>query len=159
METTKSGSRSLGCLRRGAVGGFLLMTLCFSLTLMVVSASSLSQGAVDPRPEHPVQEATWPATFPDQAADGILRMEVPAGSFAEFAAGGIAWQVPPLIRLDIDDQVVIVNHDTRPHMILYEFIPAGATVVLKFPEAGRHVYSSGCAANPMSNSFSTLIVK
>jgi FtsP/CotA-like multicopper oxidase with cupredoxin domain len=99
-----------------------------------------------------------PAVFPDASTDGVLLVDIPAGSFDAFASDFHGYVVPPVIRLRAGDTIQINNHDTGTHMIFYEVVPPGSSLSMAFDTPGNYVYSSGCAGDPRMNSFTTIIV-
>ncbi len=99
-----------------------------------------------------------PAEFPSESADGVLLVEVMPGAYDAFANNQRGYIVPSVVRLKAGDRIVIDNKDSGAHMIFFTFVPPDSRVSMIFPEPGTFAYSTGCAANPEMDSFTTIIV-
>jgi hypothetical protein len=141
-----------------------LVSRLILVALLVAGSAFIGTLVVDRLPadeSEPVPVAVGafePITFPKEAVDGVLLVEIPLGAYDAFAHDRAGYIVPPAIRLQAGDRIEIVNHDTGPHMIFYAFVPPGSTSTLRFDTPGIFTYSSGCAVNPAMNSFTSVIV-
>jgi len=131
----------------------LLLALAVGGALLAQTSPAPSVTAV------PVAPWTGTVNFDDHATNGVLEFAIPLGSYDAFERGEMGYIVPSLIELQAGDEVIVRNTDNRPHMIFYNFIPPETTVRLRYDEAGIFTFSSGCAANPQANSFTTMVVK
>lgn len=136
-----------------------VLVLVLLLALAVGGAMvARTRPASIPTPET-VPAWTRTITFDDHPTDGVLDFTIPQGSYDAFERGEMGYIVPSRIEMSVGDRVVVRNTDNRPHMIFYNFIPPESTVTIPFETAGIFTFSSGCAANPQANSFTTVVVE
>lgn len=85
-------------------------------------------------------------------------LDIQPGAYEQFVIGEYGYVIPPVLTLQVGDRVEIINNDSFPHMAFYQFVLPGRTATITYEETGNYVYSSGCAANPSMNSFTTVLV-
>lgn len=86
---------------------------------------------------------------------------IPDGAAAEMDAGNpSAVQLPPVMHLKVGDRIVIENHDSRPHLVMYAYVLPGATNERVMQQPDIEVYSAGCSVNASaSGAFMTMVVE
>jgi hypothetical protein len=134
----------------------LLLLGAFAAALATELAGQLGEV---PSIAAPVASSPAPVVVPNRALNGKIAFTIPLGAAEAQVAGGTPYVMPPAIRLQVGDEVVITNEDVYPHIILGSLAMPGATTRIVFDEPGVQPYSSGCTANGGTiNSFTSVIV-
>jgi hypothetical protein len=96
---------------------------------------------------------------PSEPVDGLLSITIPPGTADLQAEGKPGYVMPSVIRVKVGDTIRITNNDQAAHIMLYGFLPAGATDVRTFDTPGSEVYSSGCSPSAADfNAFTTILI-
>lgn len=79
------------------------------------------------------------------STNGLLEIVIPRGTYLRIQAGELsAYNLPSVMNLRVGDRIVIHNEDDFPHILMYAFIPVGATDVRVLAQPGSEVYTAGC---------------
>lgn len=131
-----------------------------ALVLLAAGALALAAGLrQDPLGSPAPAPAAAPVVVPGEPENGRIAFTIPRGAAESQARGGAPYVMPPVMRLQVGDAVVVSNADVAPHMVLNGLVLPGETTQLVFAEPGVHAFSSGCTANGGTmNSFTSVIV-
>jgi len=109
-----------------------------------------------------VEQAPWINVLaPAQATSGVIEITIPSGTGAQLDAGNAAAiTLPSVMYVHVGDEIIIHNHDIRPHLLLYAYIEPGGTNVRQFDAPGTEVYSAGCSSSAATSGlFMTMAIQ